>query len=110
MMKIVFNCCLSRSSLAVSKFTISTFKVTNLIEIFAPTMAPVIFNIWSLFLESPLRGLDLAWGLGLGFYFNLFFIFFLNSVNVFLVLSHNIEELNKLKFGHSGAGGKDPKR
>ena len=82
--------------------TISSFEVANLIEIFAPLFVQFSFNILSIFNDAPL--------LALGFFFKLFFVFFLIPVNLYLVLKHNKEEGNKVNFLQSGPGGKDPKK
>lgn len=54
--------------------------------------------------------ISLLAGLGLGFYFKLFFIVFLIIVNTYLVLSQDKEKDDKVKVLQRGPGGKDPKR
>ena len=81
---------------------LSQFEVTNLIEIFAPIFGQlniILTNLapqpWQFgFQDSAATFL----GFGFGFYFKLFFVFFLIIVNIYLVLSHNKEEVNKVKF------------
>ena len=95
------------------KSPLSQFEVTNLIEIFAPIFGQlniILTNLapqpWQIgFQDSAATFL----GFGFGFYFKLFFVFFLIIVNIYLVLSHNKEEVNKVKFLQSGPGGKDQK-
>ena len=98
---------------------LSSFEVTNLIDIFAPILGPFTVSILSIFNKVPFSSMGLALGfnnapfmslgLGLGFYIKLFFVFFLILVNLYLVLSHNKEEVNKVNFLQSGPGGKNPK-
>jgi hypothetical protein len=57
------------------------------------------------FISAPFLSL----GLGLGFYIKLFFVFFLILVNLYLVLSHNKEEVNKVNYLQSGPGGQNTK-
>jgi hypothetical protein len=74
------------------------------------------FNTFSIFNDQPWQfgfqdGVAIFVGYSFGFYFKLFFIFFLIIVNLFLLISLNKEDkVNKREYLQAGLGGRDPKK